>query len=72
MLYIFYDNNILGISLRILKYIKIDIKKIFRLLHKIKNNIIYNTDSFLTNEMKKVITNKKYVIPYFISILEEN
>lgn len=72
MLYIFYDNNILGISLRILKYIKIDIKKIFRLLYKNKNNIIYNTDSFLTNEMKKVITNKKYVIPYFISILEEN
>jgi hypothetical protein len=72
MLYIFYDNNILGISLRMLKYIKIDIKKIFRLLYKNKNNIIYNTDSFLTNEMKKVITNKKYVIPYFISILEEN
>ena len=72
MLYIFYDNNILGISLRILKYLKIDIKKIFKLLYKNKNNIIYNTDSFLTNEMKKVITNKKYVIPYFISILEEN
>lgn len=72
MIYIYYNNYILGISLRILKYINVDIKKIFKLLYKNKNNIIYNTDSFLTNEMKKVITNKKYVIPYFISILEEN
>lgn len=72
MIYIYYNNYILGISIKILKYINIDIKKVFRLLYKNKSNIIYNTDSFLTQEMKKVITNKKYVIPYFISILEEN
>lgn len=71
MIYIYYNNIILGISLRIIKYINIDIKKIFKLLYKNKNNIIYNTDSFLTSEMKKVIINKKYVVPYFISMLEE-
>lgn len=71
MIYIYYNNIILGISLRIIKYINIDIKKIFKLLYKNKSNIIYNTDSFLTSEMKKVIINKKYVVPYFISMLEE-
>lgn len=73
MIYIYYNKNIIiGISIRILKYININIKKVFKLLYKNKNNIIYNTDSFLTKEMKRVISNKKYVIPYFISILEEN
>ena len=72
MIYIYYNENIiLGISIKILKYINIDIKKVFRILYKNKNNIIYNTDSFLTQEMKRVITNKKYVTPYFISMLEE-
>lgn len=72
MIYIYYNNNILGISLRILKYININIKKIYKILYSNKNNIIYNNDSFLTSKMRKVINNKKYVIPYFISILEEN
>lgn len=73
MIYIYYNKNIIiGISLRIIKYINIDIKKIFKILYRNKNNIIYNTDSFLTQEMKRVISNKKYVIPYFMSILEEN
>lgn len=71
MIYLYYKNYILGISIKILKYINIDIKKVFRKLYRNKSNIIYNTDSFLTTEMKRVITNKKYVIPYFISILEE-
>lgn len=72
MIYIYYNNNILGISLKILKYININIKKIYKILYSNKNNIIYNNDSFLTSKMRKVINNKKYVIPYFISILEEN
>lgn len=72
MIYIYYNNNILGISLKILKYININIKKIYKILYSNKNNIIYNNDSFLTLKMRKVINNKKYVIPYFISILEEN
>ena len=71
MIYLYYKNYILGVSIKILKYINIDIKKVFRKLYRNKSNIIYNTDSFLTTEMKRVITNKKYVIPYFISILEE-
>lgn len=71
MIYLYYKNYILGISIKILKYINIDIKKVFRKLYRNKSNIIYNIDSFLTTEMKRVITNKKYVIPYFISILEE-
>lgn len=73
MIYIYNNKNyILGISIKILKYININIKKIYKILYNNKNNIIYNNDSFLNSKMKKVINNKKYVIPYFISILEEN
>lgn len=72
MIYLYNNNKyILGISIKILKYIKINIKNIYKILYRNKSNIIYTNDSFLTTKMKKIINNKKYVIPYFISILEE-
>lgn len=72
MIYIFNNKTyILGISLKILNYININIKKIYKLLYSNKSNVIYNNDSFLTLKMKKLIENKRYVIPYFISILDD-
>ena len=71
MIYIYYNNYILGISLIISNYINISSKKIITKCNKNKNNIIFNNDSFLNYRMKNIIKNKRYIIPYFMSILSK-
>ena len=69
MLYILYNGSVLGISISILEYIKIDIKKFFKKLYSNENNIICTNASNCVKSIKAEIGNKKYVIPYFMSIL---
>jgi len=69
MLYILYNGNVLGISISILEYIKIDTKKFFRKLYSNQNNIICTNASDCVKSIKAEIGNKKYVVPYFMSIL---
>jgi hypothetical protein len=69
MIYLLYNNNILGISLNILEYIKIDISKVFKKLYSNKENVICTNASDCVKELKSEIGNKKYVVPYFMSIL---
>lgn len=69
MFYILYNDAVLGISISILEYIKIDIKKIFKKLYSNKNNIICTNASDCVKSIKTEIGNKKYVIPYFMSII---
>jgi len=69
MFYILYNDAILGISISILEYIKVDIKKIFKKLYSNKNNIICTNASDCVKSIKTEIGNKKYVIPYFMSII---
>lgn len=69
MLYILYNGAVLGISISIMEYMKIDIKKFFRKLYSNKNNIICTNASECVKSIKAEIGNKKYVIPYFMSML---
>lgn len=68
IIYIYYNNYILGLSLEMTDYLGIDRTKIINKIRKNKNNIIKYSDSFLDLSLKKVINNKKYVMPYFMSI----
>jgi hypothetical protein len=68
MIYILHDNSILGISLKILRYAGINTSKFLNKIKKNESNIICEDDSFLVNRLKKDIGNKKYIIPYFMSI----
>lgn len=70
IIYIYYNNYILGISLDIAEYIGIKRDKIISRIISNKCNKITYTDSFLDINMRKVINNKKYVVPYFMSIQE--
>ena len=73
MIYVFYDNkNIIGLSLDIINYIGLSSDKILNKLKTNKNNIIYTNDSFLSYKIKKLIINKKYLIPYFMYLNIEN
>lgn len=69
MLYILYNGSVLGISISILEYIKIDLKKFFKRLYSNKDNIICTNASDCVRSIKAEIGNKKYVIPYFMSML---
>lgn len=70
MIYFYYNNNkIYGISLKILRYAKINIPKLLNKLSRNKSNIIYNDGYYLATKLKKDIgDNNKYIIPYFMSI----
>lgn len=70
MIYLLYKNNIiLGISLSLLEYIKIKKEKILDKLYSNKNNIICTDVSKCVKSIKNEIGDKKYVVPYFMSIL---
>ena len=68
ILYIYYNNYILGLSLEMTDYLGIERNKILNKIKRNSENIIKYSDSFLDLSLKKVINNKKYVMPYFMSI----
>lgn len=68
MIYIKYNDDILGISLNILKYCGINPKKIISRIASIKSNVIYDDSSDFVKKAKREIPNKDYAIPYFMSI----
>lgn len=67
MIYVYYDNYVLGISLEITDWIGIDREKLIGFIKSNENSSIRFSDSFLDFGVKKIISNKKYVTPYFIS-----
>jgi len=69
MLYFLYKGNVFGISITILEYLKININNFFKKIYSIKENIICTNASECVKSIKDEIGNKKYVIPYFMSIL---
>ena len=71
MIYIYYEDYILGISLSILEYIGISPKKIISKINENKNNIIFTNNSFLNYRMKNIIRNKEYLTSYFMPILSK-
>lgn len=69
MLYCLHDGVVFGISISVLEYIKIDISKFFKKLYSFDGNIICTNYSDCVKELKAEIGNKKYAVPYFMSIL---
>lgn len=68
MMYIYVNNYILGISLQLLKYCKVDTKKIIDKISANENNIITTSDSFLSFKLKGLIKDKKYLVSYFMAL----
>lgn len=72
MLYLYYGGNILGISLTLLKYCRINVDKHLKNLCKNKNNKIYYNETSISPKLRQYAKDKKYIIPYFYSLAEEN
>ena len=69
MIYVLYDGAILGVSLEMLEYINIPREKILSKLYSNKNNVICTNSSECVKCINHDIGNKKYAVPYFMSIL---
>lgn len=69
MLYLKYNDCVMGISLTILQYCGINIDKILTRITNNSSNVVYNETTPFVKELKKEIgNNKEYAIPYFMSI----
>ena len=69
MYFLHNEKDVFGISISILEFLNIDIKKLFKKIYSNENNIICTNMSNCVKSIKTEIGNKKYVVPYFMSIL---
>ena len=68
ILYTMYKGNVLGVSLDVLEYCGIKRDKVLALLSSNPGNRIYDNSSKWMIKLGKYLGNKKYAIPYFISV----
>lgn len=68
MIYMFYQDYVLGLSVDILEYLNIKRKKVLDLIRTNENNKIFYNDFQFTYKIKKIIETKKYITPYFLSL----
>jgi hypothetical protein len=68
MIYMFYKEYVLGLSIDILGYVGIKKKKILDLIQKNENNKIFFNDFQFNYKIKKIIETKKFITPYFLSL----
>ena len=70
MIYCYYNDIVFGFSLEISEYCGINKDKILKMLKSNSHVKISYNDYFIDNNIKKLINNKKYVIPYFMKIYD--
>lgn len=70
MLYLYDGEYIFGVSLKILRYAGMDIERHLKKIYKIKTIKFFYDDKTINPYMKRYAKNKKYLIPFFLSLLE--
>ncbi len=68
MIYMFYNDYILGLSVDIIEYLGLRKRKVLDMLHKNENNKVFYNDFQFNYKIKKIIETKKYITPYFLSL----
>lgn len=68
MIYMFYNNYILGLSIDIIEYLGVKKRKVLDIIRKNENNRIFYNDFQFNYKIKKIIETKKYITPYFLSL----
>lgn len=64
------ENNIIGISLKMIKYYGIKSDKILKRIYNNPNNIICDSDTCIPYKIQQKLKNKQYVIPYIMKLME--
>lgn len=68
MVYMYYNNYVLGLSIDVVEYIGIKRNKILDLIRKNEYNKIFYNDFKMNYKIKKMMDAKKYITPYFLSL----
>jgi len=66
-IYIYCGDVIIGLDLSSIDYLKIDRKKIYKILYRNENKVFFS-DDFLSKEIKENIDNNNRIIPYLYAI----
>ena len=66
MIYVLYDNSILGLSLDVLSYCRINPDKIISKIKSIGNIRVYDDSDNEVLKLSIKLGNKKYALPYFM------
>lgn len=70
MLYLYHEDYILGISLQMLRYMGFNVDKHIKKILKNKANRVFFNDKDINLSIKQYAKNKKYLIPFFLSLSE--
>ncbi len=65
--YIHYSDVIIGMDLNSTDFLKIDRKKIYKILYRNENKVFFS-DDFLSKELKENISDNNRIIPYLYKI----
>ena len=68
MIYMFYNDYILGLSVDIIEYLGVKKRKVLDMIRKKENNRVFYNDFQFNYKIKKIIETKKYITPYFLSL----
>ncbi len=68
MIYLYRENYVIGISCEILDYIGVKKDKIIQIIKSNANNKVFFNDFLLNYKMKSMTNDKKYIIPFFLSL----
>lgn len=68
MIYMYYNNYILGLSIDIIEYLGVKKRKVLDIIRKNENNRVFYNDFQFNYKIKKIIEIKKYITPYFLSL----
>lgn len=68
MIYMFYNDYVLGLSVDIIEYLGVRKRKVLDMLCKNENNKVFYNDFQFNYKIKKIIETKKYITPYFLSL----
>lgn len=72
MIYILYNDYILGISLKLMRYAKMNTEKVINKIKKNKANIIAYNLYFFPQSIRRMISTETYLLPYFMKLIKEN
>lgn len=72
MIYILYNDYILGVSLKLMRYAKMNTEKIINKIKKNKTNIIADNLYFFPQSIRRMISTETYLLPYFMKLVNKN
>ena len=70
-IYIHYRDTIIGVDLNSIDFLKVDRKKVYKILYRNGNKVFFS-DDFLSKEVKENIGDNNIIIPYLYAIKNDN